>query len=231
MNSVKHPARILGVAFLLQFITSVLSGMVLQPAWLVPDDIGASLVRIADNPWLLQANIVVDTLTAIGIVFLGAMLYVTLRKENEKMALIGLGLYVLEAGLLGASRMGAFSLLGISKQYVSAGRPDYLLTMGALAVESMDAVGLLLHLLVFCAGAILFYVLLYRARVVPRVLSLWGLVTLLPILGGTVAALFGYEAPAILYIPYVPFEFVIGLWILVKGVHVEQQDTLALEPA
>jgi hypothetical protein len=43
--------------------------------------------------------------------------------------------------------------------------------------------------------------------------------------------MFDVEAPAILYIPYVPFEFVIGLWILVKGLNVPQQDRLALEPA
>jgi hypothetical protein len=234
MNSAKHLSQLLGLAFLLQFITSVASGMALQPALIVPGDINETLVRIATNPELMRLYIFVDMLTAMGIVFLGAMLFVTLRKENENMALVGLGLYILEAGLLAASRMGAFSLLRISEDYVTAGRPENLQTMGAMTLEAMDAVGFLLHMLAFGAGAILFYILLYRSRVVPRALSLWGLITLLPLVFGTVIAMFDIEVPALLYmlqIPYIPFEFVIGLWILVKGLDVPQQDRLTLEPA
>ena len=90
--------------------------------------------------------------------------------------------------------------------------------MANLALESMDFVGVTLHMLAFCLGGILFYYLLDKSRVVPRALSLWGLITVFPCLVGTLAAIFGYEAPFIIYVPYVPFEFVIGVWILVKGI-------------
>jgi hypothetical protein len=156
-------------------------------------------------------------LTALGIVFLGAMLFLSLRKQSEKMALVALGFYILEAGLLAASRSDAFSLLRISQEYAAAGQPTYLLTMASLALESMDFVGSTLHMLAFCLGGILFYYLLYRSRLVPRALSLWGLITVLPLLVGTVIQVFGYTLPMFLYLPYVPFEFVIGVWILVKG--------------
>jgi hypothetical protein len=33
--------------------------------------------------------------------------------------------------------------------------------------------------------------------------------------------LFGMESPILLSVPYIPFEFVIGVWILVKGVQTE----------
>ena len=96
MNTNDNTSRILGVAFLLQFITSVSSGLFIQPAWLVPGNIHETMLKIADNPGLMRTNIVVDMLTAMGVIFLGAMLYVALRKFNEKIALIGLGFYILE---------------------------------------------------------------------------------------------------------------------------------------
>jgi len=69
-------SRVLGAAFLLQFITSFfLSGVLLKPLWLVPGDIGATMLKIAENPAVLQANIFVDMLTALGVIFLGAMLF------------------------------------------------------------------------------------------------------------------------------------------------------------
>jgi len=217
MASVDRRSRVLGIAFLLQFVTSFGSGLFLQPAWLVPDDIGATMIQIANNPGLMRANILVDMLTALGIVFLGAMLFASLRKENEKVALVALGCYVLEAALLGASRGDAFSLLRISQEYVTAGQPAILETMARLALESMDFVGFSLHMLAFGLGGILFYYLLYKSGIVPHWLSLWGLITLLPLLIATLLSLFEYELPAIVALPYIPFEFVIGIWILVKG--------------
>ena len=114
MNVKNKTSRILGLAFLLQVITSYSSGLFFKPLWLVPEDIGATMLKIAENPNLLRAHILVDTLTALGVIFLGAMLFITLRKQNEKMALVALGFYILEGALLAASRIGSFSLLKLS---------------------------------------------------------------------------------------------------------------------
>jgi hypothetical protein len=218
MSTVNKTCRILGVAFLFQFITSFSSGAFLRQAWSVPGDMSQTMLKIANNAILLRANILVDLLTALGIIFLGVILFLTLRKQNEAMAFTALGFYFLEAVLIAASRLAAFSLLRISQEYASAGQPAYLQTIGNLAFESMDFVGLTLSMVAFCFGAIPFYYLLYKSRVVPAALSLWGLITVIPCLIGTLFSLFGSPLPFIIYIPYVPFEFVIGVWILFKGV-------------
>jgi len=218
MNAENKTSRILGVAFLLQFVTSLFSGAFLNKALLVPENITKTMTNIANNAWLMRANILVDMLTAMGIIFLGAILFITLRKQNEKIAFVALGLYILEAALLAVSRISAFSLLRISEEYVKAGHPTYLKTMGSFSFESMNYVGSTLHMLVFCLGGILFYYLLYKSGIISRILSLWGLITVIPCLIGTLFAIFGYSVPFFIYLPYVPFEFVIGVWILVKGI-------------
>jgi len=108
--------------------------------------------------------------------------------------------------------------LRISQEFANTGGPDYLPTLGNLALESMDFLGDTLHVLAFCLGAILFYALFYKSRVIPRGLSLWGLITVFPVLAGTLTAMFGHDLPFVLFLPYFPFEFVIGVWILAKGV-------------
>jgi len=218
MNTTNKVSRVLGVAFLLQFITSVSSGLFIRPLWLVPDDISATLLRIAENPVVLRINILVDMLTALGVILLGAILFVTLRKQNEKLALTALGFYILEGALLAASRIGTFSLLQLSQEYASTGQPESLLVFGKVALEAADYVGDTLHVLAFCLGAILFYVLLYKSKAVPRWLSLWGLITIIPVLAGTLTAVFDVHLPFIFFLPYFPFEFVIGIWVLVRGV-------------
>jgi hypothetical protein len=217
MNTIRK-TRILGLAFLLQFITSVSSGSFIRPLWLVPDDISATMLKIAENPVVLRINILADMLTALGVILLGAVLFDTLKKQNEKLALTALGFYILEGALLAASRIGTFSLLQLSQEYASTGQPESLLIFGNTALEAMDYVGNTLHVLAFCLGAILFYILLYKSKAVPRWLSLWGLITVVPVLAGTLTAMFDVHLPFIAFLPYFPFEFVIGIWILVKGV-------------
>ena len=217
MNSANKASRILGVAFLLQFVTSFGNGVLLKQAWFVEGDISATIVKIAQNPWLMRTSILLDMLTALGVIFLGAVLFATLRKQNEKLALTALGFYILEGALLAVSRTEAFSLLRLGQEFVAGGQPTAMLLMGQVAYDAMDFVGGTLHMLAFCLGAILFYFLLYKSRAVPAVLSLWGLTTTFPMLIGTVSQIMGYTIPFIFYVPYVPFELVIGVWILVRG--------------
>jgi hypothetical protein len=217
MNTVSRTSRILGVAFLLQATTSLASGLIMKLALIVPGSIRESMINIANEPWLMSANILGEMITAAGVIFLGAILYVVLRKQNEEMALVGLGLYVLEGALLAASRIAGFALLRISQEYITAGQPATLETMGSLAMGSMNF-GLTLSMVAFGLGALLFYWLLYKSRVIPRLLSLWGFATVPVVLGATIATVFGCEVPFAVYLPYVPFEFVVGIWILVKGI-------------
>jgi len=225
MNTIKNTSRVLGAAFLLQAVSSLVSNAFLLDPLIVPGNIISTMTNIANNAMQVRAGILGDMVTAFGIIFLGAILFVTLRKQNEKMALVALGFYILEAVLLAVSRLLTFSLLRNSQESVIAGHPAYLQSLGNLTFETMHFGFSALAMLAFCLGAILFYYLLDKSRIVPRVLSLWGLITVFPCLIGTLSALFGYQVPFLIYLPYAPFEFVIGVWILVKGIKIPEMKS------
>jgi len=95
-----------------------------------------------------------------------------------------------------------------------------------MLLKSLDSAYKLM-MLPFCVGAIIFYYLLYRSRLVPAALSLWGLMAVFPVLLGTVLTILGFQPSLFLYLPYIPFEFVIGIWILIKGLNeVRFKETL-----
>jgi hypothetical protein len=217
MNSDKNTVRLLGAAFLLQAVASAASGLILLQPLIVPGNITASMTNIANNALQMRASIVVEMITAIGIVMLGALLFVTLKKQNMKIALVALGLYLVEAAILAASRIPAFSLLLISQESVIAGHPAYLQTLGNLFYELQDF-GYSLHMLPFALGATLFYYLFFKSGFIPRILSLWGLVAAPLALIGTLFALLGYDVPIFVFLPNLPFELTIGVWLMVKGI-------------
>lgn len=214
--------RILGIAFLIQCVTPLIASAVLLNPLISGDDIIQIMTRVAENPIQMRAAILGEMITALGIIFLGVVLYQFLRKENEIMALTGLGFYIMEAVLVVISRSTGFTLLGISQESAIAGNPAYLQSIASMLVNTISFY-YTLAMLAFSIGAPLFYFLLYRSRMVPSALALWGFVTaIIPCLAATLLSIMGIKSPFFVYLPYAPFEFVIGGWILVKGIHIRE---------
>ena len=67
MNTVSKTSRVLGIAFLLQFVTSFTSSAILKKSWFVPGNISETMLKIANNPWQMRTIILLDMLTALGV--------------------------------------------------------------------------------------------------------------------------------------------------------------------
>lgn len=227
MVSTERKSWMLGLAFLIQFATSFTSGVFVLPmatgvnGFASPDDIGLTLATIASNATLIQLAICMELVTSAGVIFLGAMLYSAARKQNGGLALTAFGLYVLEGALIAVKMLMIFALLVFSRQFIAAGSPVSLEPMAELLYEVMAYSSKMLNF-AFCLGGTIFYALLFKARTVARPLSLWGLLSAQGVFAGVILGLFGMNAPIILFVPYIPFELTIGVWILLKGVKREK---------
>ena len=209
--------KLLGAAFLLHAVASLISGLILLRPLIVPSNIVDSMTRIASNASQMQASIVGEMITAIGIVMLGSLLYTTLKTQGQKIALVAMGLYFMEATLLAGSRIATYSLLRTSQASVMAGHPAHLQALGTLLYEAQEF-GYTLHMLPFALGATLFYSLFLKSGYLPRFIALWGIIAAPLALVGTLIVLFGYNVPIVVFIPNLPFELGIGIWLLVKGI-------------
>jgi hypothetical protein len=217
MDKGKNTARLLGIAFLIQAIASLVGMLFLQQPLIVPGNIIGTMNNISNNAGQMRASIVLTMITAMGIVMLGALLFETLNTQNMKIARVAFGLYLLEAAILAASRIPAFSLLRISQESATAGYPEHLQILGNLFFDSADF-GDWLHMLVFAVGAIMFYSLFFKSRFIPRGISIWGLVAAPLALVGTLIALLGYDVPIYVFLPNLPLELTMGVWLIVKGI-------------
>jgi hypothetical protein len=226
MGTTEKKSRILGLAFLIQFVTSITNGLVVLPmatgvqGFGLLENIGQTMANIARNAGLIHLDILLELVTAAGVIFLGAMLYSAVRKQNEGLALTAFGLYVLEGALIAVTKLALFALLVLSQQFIAAGSPVSLEPMARMVYEVMSYSSKMFNL-AFCLGGTIYYALLFRARTVAWPLSLWGLVSAQGVFAGVLLGLFGVEAPIFLYVLYIPFELVIAIWILIRGVKKE----------
>ncbi|MGB9206414.1 MAG: DUF4386 domain-containing protein [Terriglobales bacterium] len=230
MSTKGRRGRVLGAAFLLQAMTALAGGILLDFFLLVPGKIGETMTRVAQHPAWMRADILDEMVTAGGVIWLGALLFSKLRRYGETMARVGFALYLLEGAVLAASRIGGFMLLTVSREYADAGRVASMEPLGRVAYAAMDR-GQLLMMVPFCAGAFLFYGLLYKSRLVPRWLAFWGLAAMIPVTVATLCEVLGIEISFLLFVPYIPFEFFLGTWILIFGIRDEVNPAMESEPA
>ena len=75
----------------------------------------------------------------------------------------------------------------------------------------------------FIAGALLFYILLYRTKVVPRFISVWGGLATLALFAVTILGLFGVKSQMldVLVAPMILNELFLAIWLMVKGFDME----------
>ncbi len=116
-----------------------------------------------------------------------------------------------------ASVASSLILLTLSQEFVKAGAPDasYFQTYGELLLESDDWIG---HIgsIVFSLGALMFYYLLYKSKLIPRWLSGWGFIGAIVVLVIESAGVFG-AGLGILWLPLGVQEMVLAVWLIVKG--------------
>jgi len=220
MISDKNSPRLLGAAFLFVFVASLLSDILLASA-IGSGSISDILVNISDNLALIRISILVELVNSVGIVVLAALLYILFNKQYKSIALVALGLYWAEAITLAISKIGAYALIPLSQEFVVAGTPEpsFHQTLGDFLYYGIDRQGYAIHTLFFCLGAILWYYLFYRSRVIPRVLSVWGLAGVSLVLINGLLLLYDrdFGLRPILVALYVPYEVVLGIWLIVKG--------------
>jgi hypothetical protein len=80
MNSDNNTPRLLGVAFLIVIVTSLLMGILLQLSGSISD----ILVNISNNLTLMRISILFALVTSVGVVVLAVLLYSSRAAANKK---------------------------------------------------------------------------------------------------------------------------------------------------
>ncbi len=181
------------------------------------------LVSVSANAGMVGTGALILLIGGVCGVGIAVSLYPVLKKFNAGLALGAVGFRISEGVLRFVAVGGYLLLITLSQQFVQAGAPDssYFQTLGAL-VYAGNRLGNLLSLLAFSIGALLYYIIFYRTKLIPRWLSGWGLVA--AILSMTSAALVtvGLIAPmgteqVVMNLPLLPQEMVLAAWLIAKG--------------
>ena len=150
------------------------------------------------------------------------VLYPVLRRHSEVLALgyvVFRGALETVTGLV--TPIAWLLLVAVGPLYAQAGAAaSGFQGAGVLLSKAGDANSI--AGIIFCLGALMFYAVLYRSRLVPRWITVWGLAALIPYLAAEFLTLFDIldatsSAATPLFLLLAVQEMVLAVWLIVKG--------------
>ena len=136
------------------------------------------------------------------------------------MALIAMLCWVGESFFYALNQVASTGLIALGTDFAKAGMPDgsFYQTLGGFLYRDVYKLGGIILMFFYCAGGLLFYYLFYKARFVPRCLSVYGLAAVALGIVGAGVELLGNDLGLLPFISIAPFEAIIGFLLLLRGI-------------
>jgi Domain of unknown function (DUF4386) len=207
-------SRLIGALFLSGFLlygvgSSLVTSVVGAPDFL--STLSGHQTTLVLGAFLMLLNTAVD-------VGKGVLFFPILEKHGKRTALAYLAALIVEVVLLDVGVLALLMIVPLAQQGVDAGQASvgWAKALGSLAVQS-NTMAYQIGQMSLGLGAVFLCLLLFRTRLIPRFLSIWGLVGYAILMAGTIAEIFGIHIGVMLSIPGGVFEVGLGFWLIIKG--------------
>ncbi|MGM0462798.1 MAG: DUF4386 domain-containing protein [Fibrobacterota bacterium] len=175
---------------------------------------------VAQNPSGLLGGAFLILLMGISLAAMTVFLYPLFRKDSEELAM---GMVLFRGALEGTwyfiTTLSILILFALGTEYSATGSDsDVLQSLGNVVYQFQDLLGPV-GTTMFLLGASCLYISFYRTRLLPRWLSIWGLIGVIPYLGYVVLHFFQMDTGIGFYLQMILAlqEMVMAFWLILKG--------------
>ncbi len=218
MMTDKGLARAIGALFLVSMTVS----MVYTGAF--AGTLEVSLVDVVADRANIVIGAILELINCFAVICIAIALQTLLKRYSQPLALAYVTLRAVECAILIAGVVAGLSMLALSGARITAVAADHaVLEALALTVLAGKDLALQMGILICGLGGLVLTTMLWRLRLVPRLIAGLGLIGYLTVIASVVLSLFGVidtreGSGQLLYIPGGLFEaFVFPLWLIFKG--------------
>jgi hypothetical protein len=220
MNTNRFTAIIVGVLYIIGTVSGILSVIVTGSTLDAPN----SPAQISANANQLIYGALLVLTMGLALAMVPVLLYPILKKQNPALALG----YVVFRGALETVTclilaISWLTLVMTAKTYLQSGAvADSTFQVASTLLVSIGATSLPLGYIAFSLGASMLYSMLFQSRLIPRWISGWGLVAVVPYFAAASLNVLWFTDPqsaisSLMYLPMFIQEMVMAVWFIAKG--------------
>jgi len=228
MTSFRKTALVGGILYLVTFVGSIASALLVGPALTDPAYVlgpGAG----ADQQIGLAA--ILELVNVFALIGCGVAFFSVIRREHEGLAIGYVATRLFEGGVITISVVSLLSIMTLHQQ-AAAGADGGALVPVAAGLVAVRNWAILIGSNMAPFNALMLGTALYRARLVPRAIPALGIIGA-PILSAwVIGTILGVTGPGTLFqaiavFPFFTWELVLGLWLTFKGFNENSRIGLA----
>lgn len=228
MTNDRRTAAIVGALFIVAMAASLLGGALVEAVLTEPD----YLAQAAGRTPLITLGVALELVNALAVIGIAVALFPIFKRDSEGIALGYVGLRLLEAVALAAAAFIPVTVVALSREYATAeaGTRTSLEVFGGQLLATRAGLAAIMVPVFFCLGAVLLYTWIYRAKLLPRFIPVWGLAGVAGIAVVNVIDV-GTSAALVLALPIILNELFLGGWLLLRGFSGTRSAPRAAVPA
>jgi hypothetical protein len=214
MNTYRTTARVVGVVYLAGFVVGIVGIGLIQSILGAPNH----LSTVSANSMTVAFAAILWLMAVVGDAGHGVLMFPVLKQHSERMAIGYLAARIVDAIFIAVMVLFVLLQIPLGSEYLKAAASDasYLQALSTVFAQAQLYAYEIGMITLGLSGLMLCYTL-YRAKLVPRWLAVWGLVGYAIIFCGMVSAVMGSGLGDISSIPGGLWEVFIGIWLIVKG--------------
>jgi hypothetical protein len=226
-------ARVAGLLYLIIIIAGIFAEFIVRQSLIVPGDATATANNIMASEMLFRAGIAADLLMIMADVALALVFYILFKPVSNGLALLAAFFRLAQATILGINLLNLFFALGILSG------ADFLTVFGADQLHAFSMLFLNAHNIGYSIGLVFFGInllilgyLVFKSGYFPKIIGILLVAASLGYLIDSFAKVllpnYGeYQAifDLVVVTPAFIAELSLALWLLVKGVMVQQPDS------
>lgn len=217
MSSIRRTALVAGLFYLATFISSIPAFFLQEPVLSNPD-----YVVSAGSDTQVTMGSFLDLVTAFTGIGTAVVLFSVVKIQHEGFALGFVTTRVMEAAIIVLSTVPLLAIVSLRQEGATGAEATILTSIQEAFVAIRDWAFLLGPGLMPVLNAVLLGTLMYRSRLVPRIIPTAGLIGAPLLFSSTIGTMFGINNPDTLWtglatIPIFFWELSVGLWMTLKG--------------
>ncbi len=221
MNSNQTIGRCTGLLLLFVFVTGILIFQILQGPILFSKDY---LTHTSAHSNQIISSVVLGIFSGSISIGIAAILLPVFKKYSSFLAYLYLAFCIINFFSIMIDNVSVISMLEISKEYINNENNSSLKILGAVAYETHWWTHYF-YLLISCFPVFILYFTLYQAKLIPRLISIFGLAAVLLMFIEELFSIFGQSISMNMLLPIALVQLVLPLWLIFKGLNSSPADT------
>ena len=217
MKSHRKVGRLVGLLFLIIFVSGVTVYQILQGPVLFSDDF---LRATSANSNEIIISTLLLFLNGIMSVFIATMLWPIFKKYSTTLAILYLAFTILSFISISIDNISVLSMLELSLEY-ARNKTDNSDTFNSLAqiFYKKHWWTHYLSLIISCFPLFILYLTLYVSQLVPKVISIVGIIAVILMFIELLFSIFGNSISMNMLLPVGLIQLVLPLWLIFKGLN------------